>query len=486
MATSRARLFLENFFVYGMVGVFGKAIPFVMLPLITRLINDPAVFGKFDLYHLIISFGSPLVVLGMYDSMFRFFFEDSSIDYRKTICSSGLLIVLASGVIVLLAGFMASPLLTRFVFGESQSYNLVYVALLVIFISATKSIVAAPTRMQNQRKIYLIMNVVLPVASYGISVPVIILGYPLWGLISGSALSAAISLVIFWHLNGKWFSMKHVHFNKAKELLKFGVPLAPTFFIYWIFNACDRLMIVHMIGQDAVGLYGIGAKLAGVSTLIYMAFSGGWQYFAFSTMKDEDHTRLMSNVFEVLGVLSIASLFFSLPFVNILFELFVGEVYRKGSVVFPFLFLSPLLLMLYQILGSQMLVAKKSYLSTIILSAGAFVNIALNWILIPVMGIKGAAIATLLGYVISLILAFIVVKKMNLIYSNWRVKLVFVCAGLSLILVNLWPNSVSIISPAFLVLILAIYLSRIKEPLCSVWQVLLYKKKRTSKTGNEG
>ncbi|HOM98491.1 MAG TPA: hypothetical protein PLY41_09355, partial [Acetomicrobium sp.] len=64
MATSRARLFLENFFVYGMVGVLGKAIPFVMLPLITRLINDPAVFGKFDLYHLIISFGSPLVILG--------------------------------------------------------------------------------------------------------------------------------------------------------------------------------------------------------------------------------------------------------------------------------------------------------------------------------------------------------------------------------------------------------------------------------------
>ncbi|WP_232619363.1 hypothetical protein, partial [Acetomicrobium sp. S15 = DSM 107314] len=38
--------------------------------------------------------------------------------------------------------------------------------------------------------------------------------------------------------------------------------------------------------------------------------------------------------------LSVASLFFLLPFVDWFFELIVGETYRKASVVFPFLFLS--------------------------------------------------------------------------------------------------------------------------------------------------
>jgi O-antigen/teichoic acid export membrane protein len=486
MATSRARLFLENFFIYGMAGVLGKAIPFVMLPIITRLIAAPVVFGKLELYRLMVSFGTPLVVLGMYDSMFRFFFENYSISYRKAICSSALLIVSIAGCIVLLTGVAISSLLTKLVFGELESRSLVYVALLVIFVSATQSIVSAPTRMQNQRKVYLIMNIILPAASYVISIPVIILGYPLFGLVVGSALSALISLVIFWHLNGEWFSMKHVYFEKIKELLKFGIPLAPTFFIYWIFNACDRLMIVHMIGQDAVGMYGIGSRLASISSIIYMAFSGGWQYFAFSTMNDNDHTRLMSNVFEVLGVLSVTSLFLLLPFVDWLFELFVGEVYRKASVVFPFLFLSPLLLMLYQILGNQVLVVKKSYLSTVILSIGALMNVVLNWVLIPTMGIKGAAIATLLGYIVSLALAFIVVKKMKLIYGNWRVSVVFGCGGLSLILATLWPNLACVISVAFLVLVLAIYLSRIKRLLCNLLQVLLYKKRLTPKTGNEG
>lgn len=418
MATSRARLFLENFFVYGMASVLRKAIPFVMLPIITRLINDPSVFGKLDLYSLVISFGTPFVVLGMYDSMFRFSFDDSSICYRKTICSSALLVVLISGCIVLLIGVVASPLLARFIFGEPESRNLVYVALLVIFVSATESVVAAPTRIQNQRKIYLVMNIVVPVASYSISIPVIILGYPLTGLIAGSALSTFLSLVIFWHLNGKWFSVKHVHFERVKELLRFGIPLAPTFFIYWIFNACDRLMIVHMIGQDAVGMYGIGSRLAGVSALIYMAFSGGWQYFAFSTMKDSDHVLLISRTFQTLALLSFAATLLFIPAIRFFYPALVGQAYQEGAVVTPYLFLSPLLLMLSQILGTQLQIIKRPGLSTIVRFFCTFLNVGLNYWLIPLFGIEGAAIATVSSYALmTLLMALLAIRFSLLVFD---------------------------------------------------------------------
>ena len=47
-------------------------------------------------------------------------------------------------------------------------------------------------------------------------------------------------------------------------------------------------MITNMLGIDAAGLYAVGSKLGMASQLIYMAFAGGWQYFAFSTMKEKD------------------------------------------------------------------------------------------------------------------------------------------------------------------------------------------------------
>jgi len=59
---SRAKLFIENFLVYGLVGVISKAIPLVMLPIITRLVPDTSVYGIFDLLRVLVSFGKLLFV----------------------------------------------------------------------------------------------------------------------------------------------------------------------------------------------------------------------------------------------------------------------------------------------------------------------------------------------------------------------------------------------------------------------------------------
>lgn len=68
---SRTKLFLENFFAYGFITVLNKIIPILLLQVITRMITDPSDFGVYNMYNLIIGFGTPLAMLGMYDAMFR-------------------------------------------------------------------------------------------------------------------------------------------------------------------------------------------------------------------------------------------------------------------------------------------------------------------------------------------------------------------------------------------------------------------------------
>ena len=46
------------------------------------------------------------------------------------------------------------------------------------------------------------------------------------------------------------------------------------------------------------------------SQMIYMAFAGGWQYFAFSTMKDKNQVESNSFIFEILGVISLKKTIF--------------------------------------------------------------------------------------------------------------------------------------------------------------------------------
>jgi len=175
-----------------------------------------------------------------------------------------------------------------------------------------------------------------------------------------------------------------------------------------------------MLGTSQNGIYAVGAKVAQVSQLIYTGFSGGWGYFTFSTMKDKDHLSVVSKVYEYLGVISFVITIAIMPFLPIVFRLlFVGD-YVLGYKVASYLFLSPLLLMLFQTSGSQLLVAKKGYWITIFMTIGAGLNVFLNYLLIPVLGIEGASIATLIGYSSSVVIMAVITTKMKLLKLQKR------------------------------------------------------------------
>ena len=61
-----------------------------MVPVITRIMPSPVYYGISDLSNTIISIGSVGAILGMYDAMYRYFFEKEDDTYKKEICSTTL------------------------------------------------------------------------------------------------------------------------------------------------------------------------------------------------------------------------------------------------------------------------------------------------------------------------------------------------------------------------------------------------------------
>lgn len=417
---NKFKLFVDNFLVYGLGSVIAKIIPLVMLPIITRLIPDPTFYGLFDLSNTITSFGTAIAIMGMYDAMFRYFFEKKDATYRRDICSTTLIFTICTSIVIFLLMVIFHEELAEYVFSDAQYGILVYLTAIATLIGATNGIISAPTRMQNQRKIFLITNTISPVLGYAVSIPLLLQGYylialPLAGIIS----SALIELVFAW-LNRSFFSLHGFRREYLKQLLVIALPLAPTFFVYWIFNSADRLMITSLIGVEATGIYSIGSKLGLASQLIYQAFAGGWQYFAFSTMNEGNQVKSNSLVFEYLGLVSFISCMFICAICKVFYEiLFTGD-YVQGYIVSPYLFLAPLLLMLYQVASNQFLVIKRTLPGALILLIGALSNVGLNFLLIPVMGVEGAGLATLLGYVISVVLVVILLTYMNLMDISRR------------------------------------------------------------------
>lgn len=410
----KGKLLIENILIYGIGGVINKIIPLIMLPIVTRMMPNSSYYGINDLFTTIASFAGALAMMGMYDAMYRMFFEKDDVEFKKDICSTTMTFTSAVAIVVAVVVLIISKPLSVMIFGSAKYIYLIFLASANIILNVVNCILSAPTRMQNKRGIFLITNTLSPIISYTVAIIMLKAGFYVLALPLASIISLGISVVVFFVLNKSWF--KPFAFNKKYlvDLLKIGIPLLPNFLIYWVFNSCDKLMIKAIIDVEANGIYAVGSKLGHMSQLINTAFGSGWLYFAYSTMHDDDQVKTNTKVFEYLGIISFAASIVVFVLSEPLYQIMFEKEYVPGYIVAPYLFLAPLLQMMFQVSCNQFMVMKKSWPNMVILLFGAIVNVGLNAILIPAIGIEGAAIATLLGYLVSLTIAIVVLTKINL------------------------------------------------------------------------
>lgn len=94
--------------------------------------------------------------------------------------------------------------------------------------------------------------------------------------------------------------------------------------------------------------------------------------------------------------------------------------------------------MLFQVACNQFIVVKKTWPNILILSSGATINVILNLVLIPVLGIEGAAIATLMGYIVADVVCAIVLIKMKLMVLEKKFIVSALLMVLFLIIWRIW------------------------------------------------
>lgn len=465
---NRFKLFIDNFLVYGLGGLISKLIPFIMLPIITRLFPNAFYIGLNDLSVTLTSFMSSLAICGMYDAMFRLFFDKDDLNHQKEICSTAFFFVLSVSV-VLSVGFMfAREAISGWYFESKEYTNLVVLTVISFLISTTNQIVSAPTRIQNKKRIFLITNTISPCISYAISIPLILNGYYVVAMPLASIVAALTIEISFMVMNHKWFALKYFRIGRLKELLQIGLPLMPNFVVYWIYNSVDKLMISKMMGTEYTGIYAVASKIGHISNLIYTAFAGGWLYFAYNTMNDEDQVQLKSRVFEYLGAVSFVATIMLMAVARPGFRILFGEEYLSGYLIAPYLFLSPLLLMLFQTAANQFTIIKKTYMNTVTLFVGAVMNIILNYVLIPVMGMEGASLATVAGYICSLSLCVFILNKKKLIVVPARFYISILIMLVYFLTWRVFYSNRFILSTLFAVVSLGLYILLYRKDIKSI------------------
>jgi len=193
------------------------------------------------------------------------------------------------------------------------------------------------------------------------------------------------------------------------ELLKDSWPLILTGLVVSIYMKIDQVMIKNMLNNEQVGYYAAAVRLSEAWYFIPIAITNSLfpAIVHAKNISEEFYNNRMQKLYDILAWLSIAIAlpvsFFSKEIIQIL----LGNIYSPSAPILTIYIWAGVAVFL-GIASSQYLInenyTKLSFFRTFI---GMIINVILNFILIPVYGIAGAAVATLISYTVAVYSIFL-------------------------------------------------------------------------------
>ena len=206
-----------------------------------------------------------------------------------------------------------------------------------------------------------------------------------------------LTLTVVAGLN-KYFSFKFINKSLFKEMLKYSLPLIPSYILWWITAASDRFFIIAMVGSKDNGIYSSSSKIPTLLLFVTTLFYQAWQMSAIENKDDKELGSFYTKVINVYSSLIFIAAAGLIMIIKPLTMILVDKEYYFGYHYAPLLVTAMVFQCLCQFLSSVYNVRKKSVNSMLTSLVAAVINIILNFVLIPKYGVYGAAIATAASY----------------------------------------------------------------------------------------
>ncbi len=227
----------------------------------------------------------------------------------------------------------------------------------------------------------------------GSAIPSMLFGF--WGLL--------------WLLNkGRCFFSKEY----SKYILNFSVPIIFHGLSNCILSQSDRIMLQKMGNLTEVGIYSVAYTLANILSIIWTAFNTAWTPFLYDDIKNENQEHLRQTSKNYVWLFTYLVFGFLLVAPEVL-TLYGGDEYRSGIFTLPFLAVGYYFVFLYSFaINFKYYMGKTTSIAVGTVISG-LINIALNYKLIQSIGMYGAALATMISYIVLFIFHHLGAKKLG-------------------------------------------------------------------------
>jgi O-antigen/teichoic acid export membrane protein len=368
---------------------------------------------------IISSFLGSILLMGMDSAQSMYFFKNKQEGHEKqaNIVSSILQWRLIFGTIIVVCSTIFSPILNKVFFYGKLDWEYFLVAFSgVLFLQITSQ--SAEVMRLLYRPWSYIFVVLSQTTLAAVIALVLILKFDqsILGFFWGGVISSLFVALVGWYMVRSYIRFNRLHFDLWPKLIRFGLPLLPASLAMYFMNTSDKWFIQHYHGEDALGLFAVGAKFAMLSSLAIETFRKAWWPLAMDSMhtdSGENFFKLISNLYVCIGSLGMLALTFISPW---LVKMLSGPNFHDSWPIVGLLSWKGMLYGYFMICSAGIWKAEKTYLNLHISIITLAVGLTLNYLVVPKYGIVGASITTVFTFLILIIITSIVSNFL------WKIK----------------------------------------------------------------
>lgn len=392
--TSRRQGLLAGSATYLVANLVNAAIPFALLPVLTRYMS-PAEYGQVAMYQVLLTALGGLLGLSVNGAAGIKYYDDdiTHLELGSFIGACFQILCATAGALLLVAYFARAQL------AESLGLRPEWV-IWAVFVSAAgfvQQLRLGQWQVRGQALQYGIFQISASVVNAGLSLlMVVVLVQGARGRIDAMnwtllvfALAAVAMLARDKLLGWSWRP------DYIKEALRFGVPLVPHVLGLFLLGTVDRVVINKELGLTQAGFYMVAVQLTLAMPILFSAINNAYVPWLFERLKrnemaEKRHIVRMTYLY-FAAVLVMAGLAFVLgPWAV---RVIAGTEYQAAGSAIGWLALGQAFGGMYLMVTNYIFFSKRTGLLALVTIGSGALNLALLVLLVRSLGIQGAAIA---------------------------------------------------------------------------------------------
>jgi O-antigen/teichoic acid export membrane protein len=433
--------------IYSIGNVSLKLIGIVLLPLYTTHLESSE-YGAYAILEVTSLILVSVLSFRLSTAMMRWWAGTKEYYNKKSIVFTSFISALA---IVLFFNLLVLPFYNDFsiLFFSTENYDEYF---LILFISVSFEILnlfpMELLRIKEKSTLFIIITIsktltvlflnILLIAYYKLGIKGILIGH-----MTGNIL---VFLITFPFLRKNMVGK--FNFGELRGMLNYGFPLVFTTIAMMLMNLGDRYILKYILGYSEVGIYSIGYKIAGVINLfILQSFKMGFLPIAYKQYGYEKQAdRFFAKVLTYfVFTLVIAGLSLSLFSKEIVIFFSKREEYWSAYQIIPLMSLAFVLQGIQYVFSLGLHYVKKTKYNAFIVLSIAILNIGLNFLLIPRYKIMGAAITTVISWILmSIFFYYFAQREYHIRYEIFKIILL-ISIGIVLFIISTFFNDINLI-----------------------------------------